>query len=226
MRLYSGDLSPYSARVRMQIYAKGIEGIEIGLPPDFSPQKFLALSPLGRAPILELDEGDAVPESDVISEYLEELYPQPSLLGATPRETAQIRTVARIGDIYLLNNMVLCMGQARRETRNEGVRDLLVAQVKRGLQGLEHYIGEDGFAVSGRLTMADCVLVPALFLIEHFMPTVDAPNPIPDYPKVAAYQAAIALNPHAARTLVELNRGLGERMALIKSMNAKSEANA
>ena len=29
MKLYSGDLSPYSAKVRMQIYAKGISDIEI-----------------------------------------------------------------------------------------------------------------------------------------------------------------------------------------------------
>jgi len=30
MRLYSADLSPYSARVRMQIYAKGITDISGG----------------------------------------------------------------------------------------------------------------------------------------------------------------------------------------------------
>jgi len=30
MKLYSGDLSPYSARVRMQIYAKGITDIVRG----------------------------------------------------------------------------------------------------------------------------------------------------------------------------------------------------
>nr|QQZ51344.1 hypothetical protein JKL49_09985 [Phenylobacterium glaciei] len=35
MKLYSGDLSPYSAKVRMQIYAKGISDIEIELPPGF-----------------------------------------------------------------------------------------------------------------------------------------------------------------------------------------------
>ena len=222
MRLYSGDLSPYSARVRMQIYAKGIKGIEIGLPPDFAPAAFLKLSPLGRAPVLELDDGGAIPESEVISEYLEEIYPQPSLLGATPRETAGIRTVARIADVYLLNNMVMCMAQANRATRNDGVRDLLTGQVKRGLGALEHYIGTDGFAVAGRLTMADCVLVPALFLIENFMPTVDVADPIPDYPKVAAYWVAIPDNEHAARTLVELHRGLIPRMALLKSMAAKA----
>ena len=32
MKLYTGDLSPYSAKVRMQIYAMGITDIEFDLP--------------------------------------------------------------------------------------------------------------------------------------------------------------------------------------------------
>ena len=35
MKLYTGDLSPYSAKVRMQIYAMGITDIEFELPPAF-----------------------------------------------------------------------------------------------------------------------------------------------------------------------------------------------
>ena len=224
MRLYSGDLSPYSARVRMQIYAKGITGIEIGMPPVFVPAEFRKLSPLGRAPVLELDEGEGIPESDVICEYLEEIYPEPSLLGATPLETARIRTVSRIADIYLLNNMVMCMPQAHRAMRNDAVRDMLAARVNRGVHELEHYIGEDGFAVSGRLTMADCALVPALFLIEAFMPACDVADPIPQAPKVTAYWAAIGKNEHAARTLIELRRGLAERREQAKAMAAKTGA--
>ena len=224
MRLYSGDLSPYSARVRMQIYAKGIEGIEIGMPQDFVREAFLKLSPLGRAPLLELDDGDAIPESDVICEYLEEIYPQPSLLGATPKETARIRTVARIADIYLLNNTVMCMGQINPATRNEVVRDLAAGRVKRGVRELNGYIGEDGFAVAGRLTMADCALVPALFLIENFVPACGASNPIPEAPRVLAYWTAIQENEYAARTLVELRRGLAEGQKRAKARDAEARS--
>ena len=213
MKLYSGDLSPYSARVRMQIYAKGISGIVLERPPGFPGAGFAELNPLARIPALDLG-GDIIPESDVIAEYLEEIYPTPSLLGATPRETAQVRTVARIGDIYLMNNIFMCLPQARRATRNDGIRDLLTGQVVRGLKALEHYIGEDGFAVGGRLSLADCALVPALFLIENVIETFDVPNPIPSCPKTSAYWAAIQTNEHAARTLVELHRGLEERRAM------------
>ncbi|WP_310542849.1 glutathione S-transferase family protein [Phenylobacterium sp.] len=225
MKLYSGDLSPYSAKVRMQIYAKGISDIAIELPPGFLTGEFHKTSPLARIPVLDLG-GDVIPESEVICEYLEEIYPQNSMLGATPRETAAIRTVSRIADIYLMNNMFMLAGQGRASTRSDDIVKLLSGQVIRGIKALEHYIGTDGFAVSGRLTMADCTLVPALFLVENVIPTVGVEDPIPASPKVAAYWAAIQKNEHAAATLVELHRGLAERRELIAKMAAKEKAKA
>lgn len=225
MKLYSGDLSPYSAKVRMQIYAKGISDIAIELPPGFLTGEFHKTSPLARIPVLDLG-GDVIPESEVICEYLEETYPQNSMLGATPRETAAIRTVSRIADIYLMNNMFMLAGQGRASTRSDDIVKLLSGQVIRGIKALEHYIGTDGFAVSGRLTMADCTLVPALFLVENVIPTVGVEDPIPASPKVAAYWAAIQKNEHAAATLVELHRGLAERRDLIAKMAAKEKAKA
>src|ERR1700745_3072863 len=124
MKLYSGDLSPYSARVRMQIYAKGLTDIVIERPAHFGTPKFREAFPIGRIPVLDID-GDMMPESEVISEYLEEVYLTPSLLGATPRETARIRTLARIGDVYVMNNMFMLSPQSRAKTRNEGIVELL-----------------------------------------------------------------------------------------------------
>lgn len=216
MKLYSGDLSPYSARVRMQIYAKGITDIVLERPAHFGTPKFREEFPIGRIPVLDID-GDMMPESEVIAEYLEQIYPEPSMLGATPRETAHIRTIARIGDVYLLNNMFMLSPQSRAKTRNEGIVELLGGQVVRNVKALDRMIGTDGFACCGRLTMADCALTPALFMIENVLPTTGVDDPIPAARNVAAYWAAIQQNEHAARTLVELHRGLEERRELIRS---------
>ena len=216
MKLYSGDLSPYSARVRLQIYAKGITDIALERPATFGTPKFREDHPIGRIPVLDID-GDMMPESEVIAEYLEEIYPTPTMLGATPRETAHIRTVARIGDIYIMNNMFMLSPQSRAATRNQGIVDLLGGQVVRNIKALDKIIGTDGFACAGRLTMADCALVPGLFLVENVLPSVGMENPIPKAPNVAAYWAAIQTNEHAAKVLAELHRGLEERRELIRS---------
>ena len=165
---------------------------------------------------LDID-GDLMPESDVIAEYIEEVYPQPSLLGATPRETAHIRTLARIGDVYLMNNMFMLGPQSRAESRDQGIVDLLGGQVVRNVKALDKMIGTDGYAACGRLTLADCALVPALFLIENVLPGTGVENPVPKAANVAAWWAAIQTNEHAAKVLAELHRGLEERRELIRS---------
>ena len=216
MKLYSGDLSPYSARVRLQIYAKGLTDITLERPANFGMPKFREDHPIGRIPVLDID-GDMMPESDVIAEYLEEIYPTPSMLGATPRETAHIRTLARIGDIYLMNNMFMLSAQSRAAIRNQGIVDLLGGQVVRNVKALDRMIGKDGFACSGRLTMADCAIVPGLFMVENVLPATGLDNPIPANANVAAYWAAIQTNVHAARVMVELHRGLAERREMIRN---------
>jgi glutathione S-transferase len=216
MKLYSGDLSPYSARVRMQIYAKGITDIKLERPATFGTPKFREDHPIGRIPVLDID-GDMMPESEVIAEYLEEVYPEPSMLGATPRETAHIRTLARIGDVYLMNNMFMLSPQSRAKTRNEGIVELLGGQVVRNIKALDRMIGTDGFACCGRVTLADCALVPGLFLVDNVLPSVGVDNPIPKNARVAAYWAAIQQCEPAAKTLAELHRGLEERRELIRS---------
>lgn len=216
MKLYSGDLSPYSARVRMQIYAKGITDIALERPANFGMPGFRDDHPIGRIPVLNIG-GDMMPESEVIAEYLEEIYPQPSLLGATSRETAHIRTLARVGDIYLMNNLFTLSGQTYASPRNDGMIQFLAAQVLRTLKALDRMIGPDGFACCGRLTMADCALVPGLFLVENVLPKDAHPDPIGAHPHVATYWAAIQTNEHAARTLAELHRGLEERREMIRN---------
>jgi glutathione S-transferase len=51
---------------------------------------FLRLNPLGKLPVLELDDGSAIAESLAICRYLEALHPNPPLMGRTPQAAAHI----------------------------------------------------------------------------------------------------------------------------------------
>lgn len=211
MKLYTGDLSPYSAKVRMQIYAMGITDIPFELPVSFFMGKLSETSPIGRIPVLEVEDG-IIPESEVISEYLDDIYPDRSMAGDTPRERADVRLISRIADIYLMNNIFMALPQVPRKTRIDAVRDLLMNQVVRGMGALEKHIGDGEFAVANKLTRADCTLVPALFMCEKTVPRLDVDNPILATTKVAAYWEKIQANEHAAKIIEEMNKGLQERL--------------
>lgn len=215
MKLHTGDLSPYSAKVRMQIYAKGITNISFTLDPLFRKMRFNEVTPTGRIPALDVgteDTQDIIPESEVICEFLEETYPEPSMLGKTPRERAQVRTLNRIGDIYLMNNIFMALPQINRKTRVDATRDMLVAQVTRGIGALEGHLGDGAFAVGETMTLADCTLVPALWMCQNTVPNLDVPNPIEGTNKVAAYWEKIQKDDIAAKVIAEINRGLKARL--------------
>jgi glutathione S-transferase len=213
MKLYTGDLSPYSAKIRMQIYAMGIEDeVAFDLPlAQFFSGRLKEFSPIGRIPILETDHA-IIPESEVIAEYLDDTYPNKAMVGRDPIERANVRVISRIADIYLMNNIFMSLSQANKETRNQDVVDLLMGQVNRGMGALEAHIAADGYAASDQLTRADCTLVPALFMCENTVPRLDVPSPIRSEGKVANYWRRIQNNEYAARVLSEMARGLKARL--------------
>jgi len=52
---------------------------------------YLNKNPCGQMPALELDDGTVLAETVVICDYLEELYPTPSLIGTNAQERAEAR---------------------------------------------------------------------------------------------------------------------------------------
>jgi len=92
LRLFSTTYCPYAWCTRIVLHEKGIpfEVFEVDLKT--RQEDFLRVSPTGKAPVLE-DGSTRVWESMVINEYLEEKFREPSLLGATPEERANVRTL-------------------------------------------------------------------------------------------------------------------------------------
>lgn len=210
MKLYQTYLSPFPTRVRMLLYAKGIE-IEFVEPPGIHDSRegkgnYLAINPLGRVPALELDDGRVLPESEVICEYLEDAFPNPSLRPADPWARAQVRLISRLCDVYLVMAMVplFNFSAQRRKDWDEARIDRALGEVRSALGYLEHYIGTEGYAVGRSLTQADGALVPQLLLAFDWAPKLfGRTSPIGELPKLAAYWNAIAKDPIAARVLRE-----------------------
>jgi glutathione S-transferase len=69
--------------------------------------EFLKLNPSGQTPALELSDGTIVSEGVVICEYLEENFPDPPLIGATPKERAVTRMWWRKVEINICQPMIL-----------------------------------------------------------------------------------------------------------------------
>ena len=93
MKLYNSNVAPNPRRVRIFRAEKGLSipqvQVDLGKLEHKTPE-FAAMSPFQVIPALELDDGTVIGESIAICRYLEELYPEPNLLGTTPFERATI----------------------------------------------------------------------------------------------------------------------------------------
>jgi len=90
LKLVSFDLCPYVERSRIVLLEKGVPHEVEFIDLENKPPWFLALSPMGRVPVLVVD-GRPIFESMIINELLEELHPRPALLPAEPLARAEAR---------------------------------------------------------------------------------------------------------------------------------------
>lgn len=89
--LYHLPLSPYARKVRLALAEKRLS-FELRAEKTWERRpEYLELNPAGTVPTLVEDNGLVIPDSNAICEYLEEAYPDSSLLGATLAERAEVR---------------------------------------------------------------------------------------------------------------------------------------
>lgn len=93
MLLWSApDPAPNPRRVRLFLNAKGLrleERMVSLIDREHKSAEVVALNPRGQVPFLALDDGRVIAETISICRYLDDLHPEPPLIGTTPFERAE-----------------------------------------------------------------------------------------------------------------------------------------
>ena len=89
--LYHLWLSPFSRKVRITLGEKRVDFEMKAENVWRRREEFLALNPMGEVPVLVEADGTALSGSQVICEFLDELNPDPPLLGRHPLQRAEVR---------------------------------------------------------------------------------------------------------------------------------------
>jgi glutathione S-transferase len=91
MKLIETRSAPNPRRVRIFLAEKGVTiATEERDLASLTSDDFSALNPQQRVPVLILEDGRAIAETVAICRYIEELHPEPALLGRTALERATI----------------------------------------------------------------------------------------------------------------------------------------
>ena len=84
-------LSPQCRKIRLQLATKSLDfEMKVEKIWDRRPE-FLAFNPAGSVPVLVEPDGRVVATHNAIVEYIEEIYPDPPLIGTDPATRAEVR---------------------------------------------------------------------------------------------------------------------------------------
>jgi len=172
MKLYSYFRSSAAYRVRIALNLKGLDVEQFAvhlLKRDALSAYRAGRNPQGLVPALDTDEGLLV-QSLAIIDYLEERWPQPSLLPQGLAERAYVRAAALLiaCDIHPLANLRVLRYLKQDLGHDQDEIDTWYRHwVEDGLARLEAYLVAEGrsgrFVHGDSPTTADCCLVPQMF---------------------------------------------------------------
>jgi maleylpyruvate isomerase len=174
---YFRSSSAYRVRIALHLKELPFEYASVHLNRNGGEQFQAAFSernPQQLVPVLSDGDTD-ISQSLAIIEYLDEAYPDVSLLPATPRERARVRqlALAMACDIHPLNNLRVLKYLTGPLGADEAAKAAWIQHWHvTGLTALERDLARDArrgrFCVGDTPTLADCCLVPQLFAASRF----------------------------------------------------------
>jgi glutathione S-transferase len=199
MKLLSATPSPYARKVRIALAEKGLEFELVTEVPWDDDASAPAYNPLGKIPVLILDDGQSVFESSFILEWLEARHPEPPLLPPDVDGRLEARRLEVIAD-GVCDATVLTLFE---RMRGEGCSAPWLARQRRkieaGTAALAAAVPPGArFALGDAFGLADIAIGSTLGYLSLRLPDFDWPAA---HPALADWFARISTRPSFASTV-------------------------
>jgi glutathione S-transferase len=186
LRLISHKLCPYVQRAVIALTEKGVPFERIDVDLANKPGWFLAISPLGKTPVLQVGD-TAIFESAVILEYLEESQPKP-LHPADPLRRAEHRAWIEFSSA-VLNDIAGFYTAA-----DEAAFKARTAQLEQKFARLEARVVASSWFDGENFSLVDAVFGPVFRYFDVFDEIGDF-GILAGKPKLARWRVSLAARP-------------------------------
>jgi glutathione S-transferase len=171
MKLIGSLASPFTRKARIVLAEKKIE-YEFELDSPWNPDsKVPAHNPLGKVPVLVLDDGTALFDSRVIIGFLDSASPLSRLLPAGNRERVEVRRWEALADGVVDAAVLVRMeNQRKAEQRSPAWTERQMGKVRAGLAAMDAQLGDKPWCAGNGYTLADIAVGVCLGWLQFRFP--------------------------------------------------------
>jgi glutathione S-transferase len=196
-------ISNYHNKVLIALLEKGVPYEEDCTVKPSQDPAYLALSPMGKVPYLEVD-GTRLIESEVIVEYLEDAYPQKPLLPKDPLARAKVRELNTVIELHLelvvrrLYGAVFFGG-----TVSDGTKQSVEKDLAKGIRTLKALAKFSPFIAGPEFSIADCAAAVHLPLVSLSTKLAYGRDALEELPQVKPYLKMLNERPSVAKVVAD-----------------------
>lgn len=213
LKLCGFAISNYYNKVKLSLLEKGIP-FEEELAYPSQKDEFRKDSPMGKVPFLRTERG-VLTESQVLTEYIEDVFPEPALYPQDAFERARCRELIEHIELHIelparrLYAEAFFNGKVSDETRQE-VEKLL----EKGIRSLAHLASFDPFIGGKTFTHADCAAWVHLPLLSQSTKKIYGRDFLEEFlPDAKPYLKMIGERPHAQKVNTDRKAAMEAFMA-------------
>ena len=199
MKLIASYTSPYARKVRIALAEKKIEYDFVEESPWAAQTTVPTYNPLGKVPVLVLDDGTTLFDSRVIVEYLDTVSPVSRLIPEPNRQRIVVKRWEALAD-GICDAAVAVVLESRRSARQQN-KDWLDRQLRKvdlGLKELGNELGEKVWCNGEAYSLADIATGCALAYLDLRHAAIDWRAAYPNLVKLAE---KLAKRPSFAETV-------------------------
>ena len=174
MKLIGSYTSPFVRKVRIVLAEKKME-CEFDIDSPWTADSAVPNhNPLGKIPVLLLDDGTPLFDSRVIVEYIDNVTPNNKLFPAPNRERIEVKRWEALAD-GLLDAAVAALLEGKRPDgeKSAGWIERQLGKVDRSLAFMADELGEKSFCMGTHFSMADIAVGTALGYLNFRFPAID-----------------------------------------------------
>lgn len=171
-KLYLTRTAPNPRKALILLASKGIDVDDMDdldvVDIDFATNEqmsdeFTKINPMQTVPVLTLDDGTVLNDSQAVCEYLDRVYGERSVMGNDVVQRAQVCSMRRIAEFEVLYNFMLAFQHSHpsKAQRVEQVPEFVAPSIARAIKALPYFenaLNGHDYLVGEQLSFADIVL--------------------------------------------------------------------